>query len=65
MPAVLKELMRHESINTTMQYYVGHKASTTAAFLWAAEGGASLGDQMGDQSGVSELEPVEKVRKAR
>ena len=60
-PAVLQELMRHESINTAMRYYVGRKASTTAAILWAAEGGASLGDQ----SRVSELGPVEQVRKAR
>ncbi len=36
MPAVLKELMRHESINTTMNYYVGQNAQRTADALWDA-----------------------------
>jgi integrase len=40
MPAVLKELMRHESIDTTMKYYVGRNAEATADALWAAFDGA-------------------------
>ena len=36
MPQVLKELMRHESIETTMKYYVGRNAQSTAAVLWQA-----------------------------
>ncbi len=36
MPQVLKELMRHESIETTMKYYVGHNAQLTADALWSA-----------------------------
>ena len=36
MPQVLKELMRHESIETTMKYYVGHNAQMTADALWLA-----------------------------
>jgi len=32
------ELMRHESINTTMDFYVGRNAQSTAAILWAAVG---------------------------
>src|SRR5436190_20990040 len=36
MPQVLMELMRHESIDTTMRYYVGRNAQSTAAVLWAA-----------------------------
>lgn len=36
MPQVLKELMRHESIETTMKYYVGHNAQLTADVLWQA-----------------------------
>jgi integrase len=36
MPQVLMELMRHESIETTMRYYVGRNAQSTAAVLWAA-----------------------------
>ena len=36
MPQVLKELMRHEDIQTTMRYYVGRNAQTTADALWFA-----------------------------
>jgi integrase len=36
MPQVLMELMRHESIETTMKYYVGRNAERTADALWAA-----------------------------
>lgn len=36
MPAVLKELMRHESIETTMKYYVGTQAEATAEMLYQA-----------------------------
>jgi integrase len=34
MPAQLLELMRHESIDTTLSYYVGRNAERTAAILW-------------------------------
>jgi integrase len=37
MPAQLMELMRHESIDTTLSYYVGRNAERTAAMLWASE----------------------------
>jgi hypothetical protein len=36
MPQVLMELMRHESIDTTMAFYVGRNAERTADALWAA-----------------------------
>jgi len=36
MPPILKELMRHESIETTLRYYVGRNAQSTAAVLWDA-----------------------------
>ncbi len=36
MPAVLKEIMRHSSIQTTMDYYVGSNAIETARGLWSA-----------------------------
>jgi len=36
MPQVLKELMRHESIETTMRYYVGQNAERTAAAVYEA-----------------------------
>ena len=34
MPTILRELMRHESIETTMRYYVGQNAESTADTLW-------------------------------
>lgn len=36
MPAVLKELMRHESIQTTMMFYVGQDAESVADAVWAS-----------------------------
>jgi integrase len=38
MPAVLKDLMRHRSIQTTMAYYVGQNAEQNAAAIWATTG---------------------------
>ena len=40
MPAVLQALMRHESIETTLRYYVGANAERTAETCWAAIPGA-------------------------
>ncbi|WP_197441943.1 tyrosine-type recombinase/integrase [Thalassoglobus polymorphus] len=34
MPAVLKEIMRHDSIETTLSYYVGANAEDTARTMW-------------------------------
>ncbi|QDT73893.1 Phage integrase family protein [Lacipirellula limnantheis] len=36
MPAILQKLMRHASIQTTMQYYVNIEADDVANALWAA-----------------------------
>jgi len=36
MPAVLKELMRHASIDTTMKYYTGHGVAAMEDAAWAA-----------------------------
>ena len=36
MPQVSMELMRHESIETTLRYYVGRNAQQTASVLWEA-----------------------------
>ena len=41
MPTILRELMRHESIETTMTYYVGQQAEATADELWRAVGHTS------------------------
>ncbi len=52
MPVVLMELMRHESIQTTMEFYVSRNAAETADVIWraVAEGEAALrGDPAGGQ----------------
>jgi len=36
LPAELRELMRHANIQTTMRYYVGLEAESTAEALWSA-----------------------------
>ncbi len=38
MPPVLKELMRHTDIATTMKFYVGVNAQATASELWRVDG---------------------------
>ncbi len=57
MPAVLKELMRHSSIETTMTYYVGQNTQATAAELWEISG-----DILG---GARPLEPTDEDTSAR
>ncbi len=34
MPAVLQQMMRHENIDTTMEFYVGRDAEATADTIW-------------------------------
>ncbi len=57
MPAVLKELMRHSSIETTMTYYVGQNAQATAAELWKISGdilgGAPLPEPSSDTASTT------------
>ena len=36
MPAVLRRLMRHKDISTTLKYYVDQDVEDIAADLWAA-----------------------------
>ena len=57
MPAVLKELMRHQSINTTMRYYVGRETATTAALLWQAAAEAKVTDTLTDSWQNREVKP--------
>jgi integrase len=47
MPQVLQELMRHESIETTLRYYVGRSAQATAGILWEAF--RSVGNHLGNR----------------
>ncbi len=41
MPAVLKQLMRHATVDTTLTYYVGSDATDAAAVLWQSLGNVS------------------------
>ena len=43
MPTMLRELMRHTDVGTTMKFYVGQNAETTADAVWATLVG-TLGD---------------------
>jgi integrase len=47
MPVILQQLMRHESISTTMEFYVGRNAEAAADVLWEA-----VGDTLGDTDPV-------------
>lgn len=41
-PTVLMELMRHDNIETTLRFYVGDNAQTTAEQVWKASGFGNL-----------------------
>ena len=51
LPKVLMELMRHESIGTTMRFYVGQNAQRTADAAWAAYDLARARQQAGGKTG--------------
>jgi integrase len=55
MPAQLMELMRHESIETTLTYYVGRNAERTAAALWESAGNADSGPSLRDPRTIDKL----------
>ncbi len=59
MSAVLLELMRHESINTTMQFYVGRSAEATADVVWRAFANATSPEKIGGgkSDSLSDSEP--------
>ncbi|QDU81186.1 hypothetical protein Pla110_29250 [Polystyrenella longa] len=44
MPPVLQQLMRHESIDTTLRYYVEQEAEATAEILYSVVEGNYLGN---------------------
>ena len=51
MPKDLMELMRHESIGTTMRFYVGQNAERTADAAWAAYEAVQARQQAGGKTG--------------
>jgi integrase len=58
MPPVLKELMRHASIDTTMRFYVGRNAEAMAKLLWAEHRPGTVGNILGNsgpKSGSTDL----------
>jgi hypothetical protein len=60
MPAQLKELMRHESISTTMKYYFWRNAETTAAVLYELIGRRPGLQSKGDTLTISEAGNVKR-----
>jgi integrase len=62
MPAVLQQLMRHESIETTMRFYVGRDADAVADVLWQAVEPASIGPE-GNKTG--NIGPVSRSDRAK
>jgi integrase len=54
MPQVLMELMRHETIETTMRFYVGRNAERTADAVWEAFS-AAKGNTPGNTSASGEV----------
>ena len=66
MPAILQQLMRHESISTTMEYYVGRNAEAAADVLWEAVGNTSPIHPSGDAARMTQaVATAEETKHAR
>jgi len=50
MPNVLQQLMRHESIDTTLRFYVKRNAEATAKLLWATVNPNGNGNSFGNSA---------------
>ncbi len=61
MPHVLKELMRHESIDTTMKYYVGRNAQSTAQTLWESHRSNRTSNTSGNSRPISAAAAAEAI----
>lgn len=57
MPTILRELMRHETVETTMKFYVGVNADATADELWRAVSGTTSGTKLAEAG----LEPAREL----
>jgi len=62
MPAVLQQLMRHESIDTTMRYYVGRNAESVAEEIWRQA--AQIGHKTGHGAPKGEQKPQKEKAQA-
>lgn len=60
-PLVLKELMRHRDIKTTLTYYVGEEAERTADELWSAVAAADRISKPGRRSSTVAVEAGDLV----
>ena len=58
MPAVLRRLMRHKKIDTTLKYYVDQDAEDIAADLWAAYRKAESGNTTGNTGQENPIIPA-------
>lgn len=65
MPQILMQLMRHESIETTMRFYVGRNAETAADVLWEAVKGDTSGDSHPDEKSGESSEVVMPQKRTR
>jgi integrase len=69
MPTVLKDLMRHKSIETTMKYYVTHQADEVSRKLhddWGTEAAeATPGSNEGDKTGDTKTAPNPARRRGK
>jgi hypothetical protein len=70
MPQVLMELMRHESMSTTLTFYVGKNAERTADAVWAAfeaaeRKGNTLGNSGENRSQCEQSESPQTLDAAR
>ena len=70
MPQTLMQIMRHESIETTLKFYVGRNADKVAEALWSAEADSVINFVISDQqsggasmSGKSQSVASKEVRK--
>ena len=54
MPIVLKVMMRHQSIETTLRFYVGLNADRTGDAMWNVQG-AVLGDMFDSLESITDL----------
>jgi len=60
MPPILQQLMRHESVETTLKFYVGRNAQQTASILWDAHREAAAGNTPSNTT-ASEADSVNRA----
>jgi len=65
MPQILMQLMRHESIETTMKFYVGRNAETAADALWNAMPSNTSGNSLPDTESRESSQVVAPQRRTR